>query len=103
MKCFTADFETTTDIDDCRVWAYALCEIGNVNNFLYGNNIESFIDFCKNPKENYKILFHNLKFDGEYIFSYLLKDNVPFINPGPSLLYTLIILSFISSLQYIAP
>ena len=79
MKCFTADFETTTDIDDCRVWAYALCEIGNVNNFLYGNNIESFIDFCKNPKENYKILFHNLKFDGEYIFSYLLKNGYELI------------------------
>ena len=79
MKCFTADFETTTDIDDCRVWAYALCEIGNVNNFLYGNNIESFIDFCKNPKENYKIWFHNLKFDGEYIFSYLLKNGYELI------------------------
>ena len=79
MKCFTADFETTTDIDDCRVWAYALCEIGNVNNFLYGNNIESFIDFCKNPKENYKIWFHNLKFDGEYIFSYLLKNEYELI------------------------
>ena len=24
---FTADFETTTDINDCRVWAYAICEI----------------------------------------------------------------------------
>lgn len=79
MKCFTADFETTTDINDCRVWAYALCEIGNINNFQYGNNIESFIDFCKNTKENYKIWFHNLKFDGEYIFSYLLKNGYELI------------------------
>ena len=73
MKVFTADFETTTDPLDCRVWAFALCEVGNPNNFIYGNNIDSFIDFCKNKKENYKIWFHNLKFDGEYIFSYLLK------------------------------
>lgn len=79
MKCFTADFETTTDINDCRVWAYALCEIGNITNFQYGNNIESFIDFCKNTKENYKIWFHNLKFDGEYIFSYLLKNGYELI------------------------
>jgi len=79
MKCFTADFETTTDANDCRVWAYALCEIGNINNFQYGNNIESFIDFCKNTKENYKIWFHNLKFDGEYIFSYLLKNGYELI------------------------
>lgn len=73
-KIFTADFETTTDENDCRVWAYALCEIGNVNNFIYGNNIEDFIKFCSNPKENYKIYFQNLKFDGEYIFSYLLSN-----------------------------
>ena len=74
MKSFTADFETTTDINDCRVWAYALCEIGNTNNFIYGNNIEDFIKFCSNKKENYKLWFHNLKFDGEYIFSYLLNN-----------------------------
>lgn len=79
MKSFTADFETTTDINDCRVWAYALCEIGNINNFLYGNNIDSFIDFCKDTKENYKLYFHNLKFDGEYIFSYLLKNGYELI------------------------
>lgn len=74
MRKFTADFETTTDIDDCRVWAYAICEIGNTDNFIYGNNIEDFIKFCQNKKENYLILFHNLKFDGEYIISYLLNN-----------------------------
>ena len=79
MKCFTADFETTTDSNDCRVWAYALCEIGNVDNFQYGNDIKSFIDFCKNKRENYKLWFHNLKYDGEYIFSYLLKNGYELI------------------------
>jgi hypothetical protein len=79
VKCFTADFETTTDLADCRVWAYALCEIGNTDNFLYGNNIKSFIDFCKNKKENYRLYFHNLKFDGEYIFSYLLNNGFELI------------------------
>lgn len=28
MRKFTADFETTVDENDCRVWAYAICEIG---------------------------------------------------------------------------
>ena len=79
MKCFTADFETTTDINDCRVWAYALCEVGNPDNFIYGNNMSDFIEFCKNKKENYKLLFHNLKFDGEYIFSYLFKNGYELI------------------------
>lgn len=79
IKCYTADFETTTDINDCRVWAYAVCEIGDFNNFSYGNNIESFIDVCKDKKNNYNIYFHNLKYDGEYIFSYLLKNGYELI------------------------
>ena len=74
MRKFTADFETTTDPNDCRVWAYALCEIGNVDNFIYGNSIEDFIEFCSDKKENYQLYFHNLKFDGEYIFNYLLNN-----------------------------
>lgn len=75
MRKFTADFETTTDPNDCRVWAYAICEIGNINNFYYGNSIDEFIEFCKNKRENYILYFHNLKFDGEYIFNYLLNND----------------------------
>ena len=67
---FTADFETTTDEKDCRVWAWAVCEIGNYDNIMYGNDIESFIKFCS-QRENYTLYFHNLKFDGEYIIYYL--------------------------------
>lgn len=74
MRKFTADFEINVDENDCRVWAYALCEIGNINNFIYGNNITDFIEWCANKKENYILYFHNLKFDGEYIFSYLLQN-----------------------------
>ena len=76
---FTADFETTTDLNDCRVWAYALCEIGNVDNFIYGNNIKDFIKFCSDKKENYQLYFHNLKFDGEYIFNYLLNNGFSYV------------------------
>lgn len=75
QRKFAADFETTTDIDDCRVWAYSLCEIGRPDNFLYGNNIDDFIKFCSNPKENYILYFHNLKFDSEFIFNYLLNNS----------------------------
>ena len=74
MRKFTADFETNVSETDCRVWGYALCEIGNTDNFIYGNNIEDFIKWCANKKENYLLYFHNLKFDGEYIFSYLLEN-----------------------------
>ena len=74
MRKFTADFETNVDEFDCRVWAYAICEIGNTDNFIYGNDIADFINWCANKKENYVLYFHNLKFDGEYIFSYLLAN-----------------------------
>lgn len=74
MRKFACDFETTTNEYDCRVWAYSLCEIGNVDNFQYGNSIDEFIRFCKDKKENYVLYFHNLKFDGEYIFNYLLNN-----------------------------
>ena len=79
MRKFACDFETTTDLDDCRVWAYAICEIGDPDNFIYGNSIDEFMEWCQNPKENYLCLFHNLKFDGEFILSWLLKNNFEYV------------------------
>ena len=71
---WTADFETNVDETDCRVWAWAVCEIGNPENFHYGTSINGFIKWCETSKENYTLYFHNLKFDGEYIFHYLLTN-----------------------------
>ena len=79
MRKFTCDFETTTDLDDCRVWAYAICEIGDPDNFIYGNSLDEFMEWCQNPKENYLCLFHNLKFDGQYILSWLLKHGFEYV------------------------
>ena len=74
MKKFTADFETATWLkDESFVWAWALCEIGNVENLKIGNSIESFFEEIK-KEYNPVILFHNLKFDGEFILYYLLKN-----------------------------
>lgn len=72
-RCFAADFETTTDENDCRVWAYALCNINDYTDFRYGNDIKEFFEFCANSKENYKVFFHNLKFDGSYILSAIMS------------------------------
>ena len=79
MKHFSCDFETTTDLSDCRVWAYACCEVGNSDNFFYGNNLDSFMEWCANPKENVTCYFHNLKFDGAFIVDWLLKNNFEYI------------------------
>lgn len=83
-KLFTADFETSTkewyDIDGyVRVWAWAVCEIGNPDNKKIGTDISEFIKFCS-KKDNYKIYFHNLKFDGEYILYYLLTNGYTYVN-----------------------
>lgn len=67
---YMADFETTTDIEDCRVWAWAICEIDNPTNIWYGNRIESFLEFCEFHGGVY--YFHNAAFDCEFILHYLL-------------------------------
>lgn len=74
MRRFTADFETNVSEDDARVWAYAICEVDNPDNIIIGNDIEDFINWCANKKENYTLYFHNLKFDASYIISYLLNS-----------------------------
>ena len=54
---YTADFETTTDENDCRVWAYGLCNI-DTQTLEFGNSIEDFILWCEdNPNSN--LYFHN--------------------------------------------
>ena len=73
-RCFSADFETTTDVNDCRVWAYATCNIDDPSDFKYGNSMEEFMKFCADPKINYKLWFHNLKFDGSFIIDWLLNN-----------------------------
>lgn len=69
---YTADFETTTDPADCRVWAYGICEIGNPDNFQYGNSINGFMEWAKKEKK-VTTYFHNLKFDGEFILCWLFE------------------------------
>ena len=74
MRKFSCDFETTVDdLDETRVWAYAICEIGNFDNFIYGNSLDDFLKWCSNKRENYLCFFHNLKFDGEFIMNRLFQ------------------------------
>ena len=80
MIAYTADFETTTDEEDCRIWAYALCNIDDPTEFYYGTTFEEFIDFCANPINNYTLYFHNLKFDGSFIISWLLHNGYEYIS-----------------------
>ena len=75
---YTADFETTVDPEDCRVWAWAITEIGNVSNFKYGNSLDEFMSLIESmPNDTY--YFHNLRFDGEFILYYLLKNGYEYV------------------------
>lgn len=74
MKRFTADFETATwEADETWVWAWALCDIEEPSHVEVGNSIESFFERIKKETNPY-IYFHNLKFDGEFILYYLMKN-----------------------------
>lgn len=78
--CYAGDFETTTDVDDCRVWAYSLCNVDDHNEFIYGDSIDEFFDFCQDNVKNYKIWFHNLRFDGIFLINYLYSHGFTWIS-----------------------
>lgn len=78
---YVADFETTTNMEDCRVWAYAITSIDHPDQFQYGNNLDEFMLFCKllSDTKDFVVYFHNLKFDGEFIFSWLFKKGYKWV------------------------
>ena len=78
MALFTADFETTTDPTDCRVWACGICEIGNPDNFIYMNDIDGFREWARKQRK-VTTYFHNLKFDGEFILCWLFENGFKFV------------------------
>lgn len=69
---YAADFETTTDVDDCRVWAWCVCEVGHIETVHYGTDVAGFLEFCRVHGGTY--YFHNLAFDGEFIINYLFSQ-----------------------------
>lgn len=70
---YAADLETTTDINDCRVWAWGVCDTENYS-FEWGTDLSQFFGWCvKNTGST--LYFHNLKFDGEFLIHYLLNHD----------------------------
>lgn len=66
-----ADFETTTDPDDCRVWAGGAVDIDKLEVAYIGNDLHHFIEWLST--KNTKVYYHNLRFDGEFLLSYFLS------------------------------
>lgn len=74
-RIYVSDFETTTLADDCRVWGWGLCDIDDadsLDNVEIGQDMDSFV--ARISKKSSIIYFHNLKFDGRFIFDWLLNN-----------------------------
>lgn len=76
-KWYVADFETTNDEfykqnGYTKVWLYAICD-SDANIVNYGASIEEFFTYLR-TLVGCVVYFHNLKFDGQFILSYLLSN-----------------------------
>ena len=74
-RVFVGDFETTVydGQTDTEVWASALVEMDTEDVMVFGS-IDSTFSFLQAQKENIIVYYHNLKFDGSFILSYLLTE-----------------------------
>lgn len=77
-KWYVADFETTSygyylDNGYTKVWLFAVCD-NEAAITKIGTSIDDFMDYIKTLYGK-TIYFHNLKFDGEFIISWLLNND----------------------------
>lgn len=68
---YVSDFETTVNVNDCRVWLWGLFELGS-HKFVHGTSIEHFVN--RISWQNSTVYFHNLGFDGFFILDWLMNN-----------------------------
>ena len=73
VRHYCADFETTTDKEDCRVWGFAACDVRDPDHVDFGKDVSEFVAWCR-VHAQCVVYFHNLAFDGSFIMDYLLKN-----------------------------
>ena len=73
MRNYVADFETTTKLDDCRVWGWGLVDIEDHTRIKVGQDIDEFMRDLE-MLHGSKVFFHNLGFDVSFIFDWLLNN-----------------------------
>lgn len=81
MRWAEADFETTTDAMDCRVWAWGVCFCDDVEGWEWGTELSEFMAFCFDNPAIYH--FHNLAFDGRFIVDWLFNNGYTFTTEKP--------------------
>lgn len=75
QKTWMADFETTTDPEDCRVWAWGLASVFKAEDewdVMMGTDIESFFQVLEESIDLI-VYFHNLAFDSSFIMDALFR------------------------------
>lgn len=77
---YVGDFETLSgDVEETWVWAWAFCNIEDIENCKVGNSIDSFFDFLKVlPGSKSIVYFHNLSHDGSFILDHLFKKGAEY-------------------------
>ena len=72
---YACDFETTvfTGQESTEVWAAGICELFSEDVEVF-HSIGDFFNYLKRLDKNIIAYFHNLKFDGNFIISYLLNE-----------------------------
>lgn len=75
---YVCDFETSTNPDNCYVWAWGSCTIDDNLNCEFGTSITTFMSFLK-CNARHKFYFHNLKFDGDFIIHQLFKEGFKWV------------------------
>ena len=79
MKYYVADFETTTDAKDCRVWAWAVTSTEKPEDVIVGNTLLGYFELEKTRTAT--VYFHNLKFDGSFILDALFRAGYKHVIP----------------------
>lgn len=76
-KIYSADFETTTNVDDCFAWSCALCRVAEKISEKDVDIYPTIGDFMQRlfaENGNILVYFHNLKFDGTFILEYMYRE-----------------------------
>lgn len=73
MKIYGYDFETSKT--ETKAWPYlwSVRDICNTD-YIYGRDIESFMQFCFSCEDESKFTDFNLMFDGSFIVNWLLRQ-----------------------------
>lgn len=72
MLNISADFETTTDPNDVRIWSFGLVNVDTFEVLKLGTTIDEMIEYLSN--KNSKVYYHNLKFDAEFLLPWLFNN-----------------------------